>query len=72
MKPRFFWLLSDRRTVREIDLETYRYLNRLNRRKDNTCLLLVLFDSEIHVNKGISSVNVTLKQLNQILSAKQS
>ena len=69
--PKYFWLLSDGKTVREISIEEFRYLSRRSQESPQGYLLLVLFDSEIHIAKGQSMLNVPLKQLNQVLKLKE-
>jgi len=67
---KYFWLLSDGKTVREISQEEFRRLNKQNwsySHKFQSYLLLVLFGTEIHIAKGTSMLNVPLKQLREIL-----
>lgn len=62
-----FWLLSDRKTVREIPYEEYRKLAMTSFRSRRRYLLAVLFDSEIYIRKGRHATTIPLSQLNEIL-----
>lgn len=64
---KFFWLLSDGKTVREISFEKYKELARKGFDSSKSSQLAVLFDSEIHFQKSRSYMNIRLTQLSQLL-----
>lgn len=64
-KARFFWLLSDNKTVREISAEEY---FRKERQK-KACQLIILHDTEITLVKGKRICWLPRKQLQQVLEA---
>lgn len=69
MKVRFFWLLSDRETVREISRQDWMYIvNKEWRKNKNTRLVCRVDESEVYVRKGGDGLWIPKRQLKGILS----
>jgi len=68
MKPKYFWLLSDGKTIREISRDEYLHLHARNWQNGlNTFQLIVSWNNEIHFEHGKAMLNVRLRQLTKIL-----
>ena len=70
MKPKYFWLLSDHRTIREISAEEFKQKAKAN--WDSTTisyLLVVNHGSEICVVQSKSAFTIPMAQLKQVLEA---
>lgn len=68
MKPRYFWLLSDHKTVREIDWEEWRKIAQQDfQRKGNTRLIARVHDIEVYIRKGNQFIWVPRVQLEKAL-----
>lgn len=68
MKPKYYWLYSDGKTVKEISLEQFHKISISDRKNtENSHLLAVVWDSEVYFAKGKPSITIRRKQLTQIL-----
>lgn len=66
--PRFFWLMSDRKTVRELTFEAWREIMFTEFKKKTNSRLLVRVDhSAVYARKGERSLWISLEQLKQVL-----
>lgn len=66
---RYFWLLSDRKTVREISLEKWRKLRKIDFYSENiSYFLIVTYNNALAVTKGKTHIWLPLKQLKEVLS----
>lgn len=68
--PRSFWLLSDRKTIREITSEQYRKMIREDYDRINKRLLVKVWGSEVYMHKGKQSFLVDRQQLLKTLKHK--
>lgn len=67
---RYFWLLSDEVTVREItEYQWRKIVKREWRKSGNTKLLMRIHDGEVDIRKGDRFVYVPLVQLKGVLSS---
>ena len=64
---RYYYFLSDRKTVREIDFDTYREYAMQNFTWQNKKKLCVVFEGEVYFTKQ-HGITIPLHQLKQVLS----
>lgn len=70
MEPRYFWLKSDGKTVKEISFEEYRKIVKTEWTwTSNTRMICRLTDSEIYVRKGQNYFWIPMRQLKEVLGA---
>jgi len=68
---KYYWLLSDGKTVREISWEEYHKINMENwKRETNLKLICYLDNSFFQARRGKKYVTVHLRQLKQILNGE--
>ena len=65
--PRYFWLLADRKTIREISWEEWQQMVHEDWERKNKRRLARLDDSDIYLRKGRSGMWLSLTQLKQML-----
>jgi len=62
-----FWLLSDRKTVREISHAKYWDIVRFERDHARKKLLVIVYSGEIMIRKGEHYAWIPRRQLNEVL-----
>ena len=71
MMRKFFYLLSDRKSTREISYDEYREIvNRDYNDPNRQFMLAILFDNDLYIYKGKCGISVPLKQLKEILGVE--
>jgi len=68
---KYFWLLSDRKTVRELSQEQWKGIMRENRRHRNKKRVARIDGTDIYLNDGYDGFWISLKQLMQILGKEE-
>ena len=66
-KWRYFWLLSDGKTVKEITWEKYRELINKEISSGLNYKVIVYLGSELYLHHGTNSLNISLNQLENVL-----
>jgi len=68
MKPKYYWLLSDGKTIRELTREQYRNMAIQDMRQNrDSHLFAVVWDSEVYFGRGRKGINIRRFQLDKIL-----
>ena len=67
MKPKYYWLLSDGKTVKELTQEEYRKKATNDMKTNTNHLFMIVWDSEVHFGQARRGISVRRKQLDQIL-----
>ena len=69
MNERYFWLLSDQKTVREISWEKWRELANKDWNRDNHVRTICsVSKSELYFRRGKASFWIPLRQLKEVLT----
>lgn len=70
MKVRWFWLLSDHKTIREISWDQWKKIVEKDfEKRSHTRLICRVCDSEIYFRKGSDFLWIPMDQLKEILSS---
>lgn len=64
---RYFWCLSDNKTVREISWDEFKEMNKADYRGKNTRRLIWVGTAEIYLSKGKRGMWIRLEQLMKVL-----
>lgn len=68
---KFYWLLSNKKEVREISWQEYRKLAERGLKAKHSSLLICDYGSELYIRKGQQGIFVAKEQLKQILEEEE-